>query len=102
MAESKTCSKCNFVKDLTLFPKHPECRGGRKGVCKDCTRLQQNKYAKNSGNKSQKSYRKTPKGFVMQTYRNMLSRVCAGSPSLTTELANVVGKNSKIFWRNKQ
>lgn len=35
------------------------------------------------------------------SYVHALSRVCAGSPSLTTELVNVVGRNSKIFWRNK-
>lgn len=36
------------------------------------------------------------------SYVHSLSNVCAGSPTLTAKLTDVVGKNSKIFWRNDE
>jgi len=72
---AKVCKKCEVGKPLEDFPKHPECRDGRKGVCKVCTYAGQKARSKSGGAISQKKYRKTPRGYIMQTYRNMLSRV---------------------------
>jgi len=41
--KTKRCTKCGEVKSLEKFGKHPECREGRGGRCKDCINKYQNK-----------------------------------------------------------
>lgn len=55
----KSCGKCGCAKPLEDFPKHPECKDGRKGVCKVCTYALQKERVKRDGNKDHKAYRRT-------------------------------------------
>ena len=32
----KTCSKCQILKSIDLFPNDPKCSGGKRGTCKEC------------------------------------------------------------------
>lgn len=43
--------------------------------CSECYNYKQRKRRMKDGNKSVRKYEKTKKGFLMRTYRNMLSRV---------------------------
>ena len=46
----KTCVKCGQTKPLDSFPKHKECRDGRRGTCKECRREYcRNWYSANRG-----------------------------------------------------
>ncbi len=60
----KICSYCNIVKDINKG----QC-------CRECVNKKQRIYRKLSGNESTKRYEKTLNGYIMRTYRNMLSRV---------------------------
>lgn len=35
--EYKICSKCNKKKEITIFVKNKQCKGGYAGICKECS-----------------------------------------------------------------
>ena len=71
----KVCKRCGESKGAELFPKHKENRDGRAGCCWVCTNAKTMEYRRRTGDACTKKYEKTPKGFVMRMYRNMLSRI---------------------------
>lgn len=71
----KKCSVCGIEKDLNCYNQHPETKDKLYTFCKDCRRIKTNEYRKRTDNKSCKAYEKTPKGYLVRTYRNMKSRV---------------------------
>jgi hypothetical protein len=71
----RQCKRCGVVKPIESYGKHPDCVGGRAAVCKACVSLRLRDYRKRTRNRSTRTYEKTPKGFLMRTYRNMQSRV---------------------------
>lgn len=62
----KECSKCGSINNK--FP-----RRGR--ICQPCINKRQKKYRQENANLWTRDYERTPKGFLMRTYRNMKSRV---------------------------
>lgn len=40
----KTCSKCKEEKNIELFSKHKTCAGGVRSICKECVKLDGQKY----------------------------------------------------------
>lgn len=70
MGEVKTCSTCLQTKCLSEFPPRKHGR-----ICKPCKNLKQKQYRQENDNLCTKVYEKTVKGYIMRTYRNMLSRV---------------------------
>lgn len=66
----KACSSCNQTKELSDFPK---TKHGR--ICRACKNSKQRLSRKLNGDMHTKVYEKTPTGYLMRTYRNMLSRV---------------------------
>ncbi len=71
----KLCKTCNIEKDLTLFIKSSESKNGYGGRCKECSNAKQREDRKKSGDQATKRYEKTKGGYLMRSYRNMLSRV---------------------------
>lgn len=69
MEDVKQCSSCGEDKPRSNFPK---AKHGR--ICQHCKNAKQKEYRKQNGDVHTKSYEKTPKGYLMRTYRNMLSR----------------------------
>lgn len=63
------CSCCDIEKDRDKFPK----KHGR--ICQDCRNAKQRLRRSESGNAATKRYEKTKGGYLMRSYRNMLSRV---------------------------
>ena len=59
-----TCVKCD--KEVVL---------DSSGRCKECFNEWQREYRKRTSNKAIRAYEKTAKGYLVRTYRNMLSRV---------------------------
>ena len=76
----KKCKICLTEKDITLFVKHPECKDGYSWTCKKCKLEKQKETRNKHNNLYTKKYEKTPKGFLMRTYRNMKSRVLRIQP----------------------
>lgn len=66
---SKVCSCCDIEKTIDLFPKNH----GR--TCQECKNTKQRRRRKVNGDQSTKKYEKTKNGYLMRSYRNMLSRV---------------------------
>ena len=71
----KECTKCGQVKSLSLFGNDKKFKDGKASQCKSCFKLYLNDFRSNTNNEITKRYEKTPKGFLVRTYRNMLSRV---------------------------
>jgi len=65
----KSCSRCSVLKEREDFPKrhHGAC-------CRQCVNEKQRIQRKENSNKHSKAYEKAPSGYLMRTYRNMLSR----------------------------
>lgn len=72
--ESKICNCCGIEKQLDKFVKTNYSSGYGK-QCKECSNAKQREQRKASGDANTKKYEKTPNGYLMRTYRNMLSRV---------------------------
>lgn len=72
---SRTCSKCLIDTPLHLLVKRADCRGGYSRVCLKCKAAVQREARKVNGDIYTKKYEKTEKGYLMRSYRNMLSRV---------------------------
>lgn len=66
--EVKICSCCGGQKEIQSFGKHSR-------VCRECKNEKQRIKRKENGDAATKKYEKTKKGFLMRSYRNMLSRV---------------------------
>lgn len=66
MEKIKNCSNCGISNADISF------KGGQ---CKPCVNLKQRLYRDKTLNCCTKEYEKTPKGYLVRTYRNMLSRV---------------------------
>ena len=66
---TKVCSCCGVEKSISVFPK----KHGR--VCQECRNTKQRERRKATGDQSTKRYEKTKGGYLMRSYRNMLSRV---------------------------
>ena len=66
---TKVCSCCGEEQDLDKFPK----KHGR--ICQPCRNAKQRERRKASGDETTKRYEKTKGGYLMRSYRNMLSRV---------------------------
>lgn len=66
MEKIKCCSNCGVLSDEVPF------KGGQ---CKTCVNLKQKLYRYKNSNSCTRKYEKTPKGYLVRTYRNMLSRV---------------------------
>lgn len=71
----RQCKVCGEYKELELFTKHRECVGGRSHTCLACKNFRQREQRSSTNNASTKKYEKTLNGYIMRTYRNMLSRV---------------------------
>lgn len=67
--ENKTCSCCGVEQQRGKFPK----KDGR--VCQSCRNAKQRERRKLTGDQATKRYEKTKGGYLMRSYRNMLSRV---------------------------
>lgn len=74
MGNEKTCKECSKTKPIYLFKKHSGCKGGYRPVCQECTNVKQREYRNRNSDKHTKKYEKTKTGYLMRTYRNMLSR----------------------------
>lgn len=72
---SKICRYCNSDQPLSEFKKAKTCVDGHSHKCRSCSNKAQRSYRKKTDNSSAKVYDKTKKGFLVRTYRNMLSRV---------------------------
>jgi len=66
---SKVCSQCGIEQERSKFPK----QHGR--VCQSCRNIRQQERRSLTGDSDTKKYEKSFKGYLMRTYRNMLSRV---------------------------
>ena len=65
--EVKVCSQCNQLAEFRV--------GVHGRICRECKNLNQKEYRKRTNNLSTKIYEKTKRGYLVRTYRNMLSRV---------------------------
>lgn len=65
--EVKVCSQCNQPAEFSV--------GVHGRVCRKCKNINQREYRKSNNNQSTRLYEKTKKGYLVRTYRNMLSRV---------------------------
>lgn len=68
MSEVKQCSICGAEKLLSEFHKWSRW-------CAECRNKKQKTYRQRNSNQCTRQYEKTPKGFLVRAYRNMLSRV---------------------------
>lgn len=66
---TKVCSCCDVEKSAAAFPK----KHGR--ICQECRNTKQRERRKATGDEATKRYEKTKSGYLMRSYRNMLSRV---------------------------
>lgn len=71
----KVCKGCGIGKPESEFRYHAENKDKLTGKCSDCLNKDHREYLKRTHNATCKKYEKTPKGFLMRTYRNMESRV---------------------------
>lgn len=71
----KTCNQCKVEKELHLFSRSRTTKSGYLAICADCKNSNQREYRKANGDINTKKYEKTVDGYLMRTYRNMLSRV---------------------------
>lgn len=67
--ESKICGCCGVEQERSKFPK----KDGR--VCQGCRNTKQRERRRLNGDEATKRYEKTKGGYLMRSYRNMLSRV---------------------------
>lgn len=75
MNETKICRKCLIEQPITNFVKHPSTKDKRQNQCRTCRQAATAVYRRLNDNLCTKKYEKTKKGFLVRTYRNMLSRV---------------------------
>lgn len=73
--EARVCNSCGILKPVDKLVKKLDCKGGYSPKCKDCKNKRQKEYRNNNSNKSTKIYEKSLHGYLVRTYRNMLSRV---------------------------
>jgi hypothetical protein len=66
---AKVCSCCDVERSIEVFPK----KHGR--ICQECRNAKQRERRKATGDQATKRYEKTKNGYLMRSYRNMLSRV---------------------------
>lgn len=71
----KVCGKCKTEKPLEGFHLRPDSKDGHAGTCKECAYARQKVRTTEDGQQSHRRYRKTPQGYLMQTYTNMMGRV---------------------------
>lgn len=71
----KVCNSCKEAKPLQEFPPKSDCKYGVAGTCRVCKNAKQRKTRSANKNSFTKGYEKTLNGYLMRTYRNMLSRV---------------------------
>jgi len=57
----KTCKKCNKNKDLSCFWKQKRAKDGLRSDCKDCNRIEHQKWVENNRDKTRESSRKFAK-----------------------------------------
>lgn len=69
MQLTEVCSCCDVEKSVDVFPK----KHGR--ICQECKNTKQRERRKATGDQATKRYEKTKNGYLMRSYRNMLSRV---------------------------
>lgn len=72
---TKVCTDCLDRKEISEFGKAPENADKLRGACKECYNAKQRERRKSRGYDGCKKYEKTPNGFIMRMYRNMLSRI---------------------------
>lgn len=65
--EVKVRSQCDQLAEFRV--------GVHGRICRKCRNLNQKEYRKRNNNLSTKIYEKTKRGYLVRTYRNMLSRV---------------------------
>lgn len=70
-----TCNFCGETKDREYFTKNKSIKRGYNLCCKLCSNEKQKVYRVSNGNVETLKYEKTKKGYLVRTYRNMLSRV---------------------------
>lgn len=73
--ESRICKVCLVDTPLARLVKKSDFKGGYAAKCLDCKAAQQRSYRKLNQDRCTKEYEKTISGYLMRTYRNMLSRV---------------------------
>jgi|SRR5690606_18635735 len=71
----KECKRCKKVKPLEVFEVLKCRKSGYGSRCKECKNTEQSLYRQRNKNASTTKYEKTKKGYLVRTYRNMLSRV---------------------------
>lgn len=78
-----------------------------KRICRLCKNRKQREYRRKTANSATKTYEKTPKGYLMRSYRNMLNRVNGlvkphlykGKEILSKEQFYNWAWGNKDFWR---
>jgi hypothetical protein len=73
--ETKVCRKCFKELPIINFVKHPSTADRRQNYCNGCRNEDTKKYRAENNNSCTRKYEKTKKGYLVRTYRNMLSRV---------------------------
>lgn len=73
--EEIKCNKCGELKTKENYGVDNTRKCGLKSTCKLCTNRDRKSYRKRSNNAATFKYEKTPKGYLVRTYRNMLSRI---------------------------
>lgn len=73
--EGRICNFCGEYKLVEDLVKNKGIKCGYSPLCKTCKNIKQRDSRKNNGDIHTKKYEKTRKGYLMRTYRNMLSRV---------------------------
>ena len=72
---SRVCNTCKRDVPVERLIKKSDCKGGYAPRCLDCKANSQREHRILSRNQSTKTYEKSLKGYLVRTYRNMLSRV---------------------------
>lgn len=91
MVKLKSCSNCGISSNEVSF------KGGQ---CRPCVNLKQRLYRSENSNSHTKEYEKTPKGYLVRTYRNMMSRVTGvlKNKSHLYEGKEILDKNEFYEW----
>lgn len=95
-----TCNFCGDTKDQELFTKNKQIKRGYNLSCKSCTNEKQRLSRIDKNNSSTVKYEKTKKGYLVRTYRNMLSRVTGilKSKSHLYEGLEILDKETFYAW----
>ena len=70
-----TCNFCGETIDQEYFTQNKKIKRGYNLCCRACKNEKQRLFRENSENSHTLKYEKTKKGYLVRTYRNMLSRV---------------------------